>query len=1514
MEKKKKWHLFAILAVAALTIYNILPTVIYYSKPLKSPIGIVDASRISKDIMKRVNHLEKDSISYLHSFCKLLKISPKEVAITKNPQEVKLTFSKDADAKKFKEFLPRAGDLIPFTPSQLSLSDANSNHTNTVYVQRNIPITYDVNNGDYYFDFAPKFLEDGEISPLYHEVVNDRILELALSISGTSENAQYVNAVIADTKDPRKEDYMLFLAQNIKSYRGVFGESSAIAKRYYSTFTQSAVTNKKSAIKTLITQFQEFAKKTTDEKTALEKKKASLTNVGEYLENIDQETLAFLSNKEEKLNIAIQTLEKHTASFASGSTPLTQEKIESLLKKTYLKDKPQHISLGDANPLISGLTINWKSEEVSLLLHHDILTFKKKLENGSRPLSKTDKLNQLVYNEVARISRESGEEITPDNSVYHIALNSLTGSKSFLTMKLDALAKTQARVTQNILHASFNPTHKDLKKDVFPIWDYATFKNLSNSDKQLGLLVFTPSEVSETFAKGLKENAVYVVAKGAHKILKQFQENPNSEQAQKFLADFKSLENLLRKNGFRGFSGNAISLDGSLQDDFIFEADDFYHYIIKATREDFTVHGSKKFAVLEFSDVAQRILETNKIETQIHEDLLKWRDEYRHAQVDPSGKTMYDVPKPTANPLLSNLSLSTKKYFRGDERKILHWGLDLSGGKTVQIELRDQNGRVVKDEDDIKQGINELYTRVNKMGVSEVAIRQEGNNITLDFPSAQGLSAKELVKASSMYFHIVNEKFGRNNSNLAAATQTFLQEVWNEAIVTNKKDIEDIQYIAFSHLYGDTLDTEIAKPSTESAKLLYDNGLRLANPATATMSSSFNDSLSKLAIMRGDTISDWQGQTTPLLIVMNKYALEGSNLKNVRAGYDTTRGNFLGFEVAGTSSSKNGQKNNPRDEFHTWTSAFSKEAVLDSDLSSYSKGSGWRMAVVLNGSVISSPTLDSALRDKAMITGSFTQREINTLEADLKAGSLSFAPHILSEKNVSPELGLKDRTKGILATVLALVLVVVLMISYYKFSGVIASIAVIFNLLIMWAALQNIQATITLAGIAGIILTMGMAVDANVLVFERIREEFLSNGGRIGSAIHAGYKKAFSAIMDSNVTTIIAALVLLNFDSGPIKGFAVTLIIGIVSSMFTALFVTKYFFTKWAKNKNNTELKMAAFMQNKKFNFLKHAKKSILASVLIIAIGGYFTAQDRNTILGMDFTGGYSINLEVTPKSHENYVEAVQNALLASGISSQDFQVRQLNPDNNLRLSFGKTMDQKGKPFYEMSYDLDSKSPATNPKIAWIENALNSHGVTLTKASQDNLESSWTKISGQMSSTMRNNAFFGLGIALLCILGYITIRFEFKYAISAIIGLCFDVLVTIGLLGTLHAFGVPVQIDLNTIAALMTIIGYSLNDTIVIFDRIREGLNFSDKQSFKSLVNSSLNITLSRTIMTSSTTLIVLLSLVTLGGNTIFGLALVMIIGVVYGTMSSLFISTPIMLYFDRREKTKMDKLAVSER
>ncbi len=1507
MEKQKRWHFYLITAVILLTIYNILPTVFFYTKPLKKPVNQEMATKVGKSSLERINSLEKESLSWINSYCSLLEITPQLVELEKdNPQLVQVTLKSIKDAKTFRESFNRSGSLISFAPAQLGLAPIEgAEESKTVAVQRKIPVHFNTSQSNTFFRFSNKFENNGTITPLYKDVLNDRLALLALSIGGVSENANLVDAIINTKDHETKKDLILNLSRTLSTYSKSFKEHPRLQKAFYASLTQGHFSNKSAIISSLTENVQKLNDSTRLARINLEEKQKKLSESNEYLENEEQQRLATLKEREALLDFSSSLLKTHASSFAAGKTPTSLNiLLEKLNSFNYKANTFENLDLNLNNPVVQSISLDLTERKLILNIRKDLLDIAEKaLSAGNRDIKK-EQIEQIIYNEIARISRVSTEEFIPSLGHYQASLSALSNSDSFLAFSLKEVANQEASQLKKLIKDSWSPKSADLSKENFPIWDLNTYEKLPASQKRLGLLVYAPTSETSLQIQGLKTGSVYVIAKGIDQIIKKFRADPSSVQASQFMKDFQSLRELLTNKGYYGYPGATYSLSQSLSNDFIFENQGYFNNILKATREDFKVRGTKKFAVLEFSDFAQRILAENQIGNSIHEDLLKWRDEYNTAQVDPTLKTKFDIPKPTKNALLNNFALSFKKYFRGDERKIIKWGLDLSGGKTVQLELRDNNNNKVTNEADLTQGVDELYQRVNKMGVSEVSIRREGSNITLDFPGAQGLSASELVKASSMSFHVVNEKYSQNNPDLSDAVATFLQDVWNEALVTNKKDVESINRIAWNHLYGDSLDTDNAQPRSPAAKTLFENGLRLASSNDGSYN-VFDESYSKIAMFRGDSFANWQGQSNPLLIIFNNYALEGSNLDDIHASYDPTKGNFLGFGVKSSQTLRNKQKINPRADFYAWTSAFSKEKIAGTSAEKYSRGRGWRMAVVLNGSVISAPALESALKDKAMITGSFTQREINKLEADLKAGSLTFSPKILSEKNVSPELGIKERHQGVLATTLALLLVIGTMVGYYRFAGAVASVAVIFNLLIMWATLQNIHAALTLAGIAGIILTVGMAVDANVLVFERIREEF-AKSGRLSLAINAGYKRAFSAIFDSNITTIIAAVVLLQFDSGPIKAFAVMLIIGIVSSMFSALFMTKFFFQRWVKGSKNKSLKMAEIFKLSGFNFLKFGKLAISLSLLVGIVGSSIMIYERNSIFGMDFTGGFALNLEIknTPQDL-SYRNVVERALEQKGLAKQDFQVRELSPSNLVRIFLSKSLNRQGQPFHGMP--LETSEPAlygyeSNPRIAWVIDALQSQDIQFTQKSLQQADSSWTSISGQISDSMRNNALIGLAIALGCILLYITLRFELKYALCATLGLAHDVLVTIATLAILHALKIPVQIDLNTIAALLTIVGYSLNDTIIIFDRIREDVKTGKKMSYKDLLNTALNKTFSRTMMTSLTTVFVLVALVAFGGSTIFGFALVMTIGVVYGTLSSLFVATPLLYFLHNRE------------
>ncbi|MBI5273241.1 MAG: protein translocase subunit SecD [Chlamydiia bacterium] len=1445
MNAPRKWQFLLILFVVALTIYNVLPTLFYYLQPLKAQVSAEKAERIAEKLEERLTHLEREAKDWVCAYCQLLHLKPQTIS-QENPQFVDVTFASSEEADQFRARLVRAGSLIPFAPARLSLA-SQERSDKRVLVQRKIPLSLKKE----YFTYVPK--SD-------RTLLLDRLEQIAFALAGQSESAVWLG-YLQQGKTPLP--LVETLASQINTIEKIFGANSPIAARCAAQFTRGFFANRSAAVQSLIASFD----RTRDEM----KREKGLLGLEEK-----GERLRILENQEAHLLNAETYVKSHVTQFAAGRDPWTRGQIREQLETAH------RIDLSEQSPFFSALSIDWEREQIVLRIRPDVLFFVQEEKNG-------EACQRLLIDEISRIAEDSGEELIPGEGEVTIALSKAPNVSGYLVLDQAPLAKAYVEQIQSFLKTFWRPAHPDLQS--LPIVDFETYQALPEEQRALCLVVASPLGLSDSAHwERLKTDSLYVFAKGIDRIVKTYEETPHSPWAEVFSSDFRALAEILHSRGFVGYA--AINVPGMFakEGDFLFEKRHFSQDLLEATRENFSLAGTKKYAFLELTDLEHRLLIDNDIETRMHEELVKWKDDYLAAQVSLDPHVRFDIPPPSKSLLWSNLTLSVRKYFRGDEKKIIRWGLDLSGGKTVQIALRDSKRQLVTNDADLKQGMNELHLRVNKMGVSEVSIRQVGHHIVLDFPGSQALSASELIKASTLYFHVVNEKFSPSNLPLAGSVNRFLQEVWNEAFVTKKTSSQEINAIAREHL-----SPEGKRLRSESASLLWEQGLRLGNEEEA-IGSCVDDTLSAIALLRGDDRSEWHGQSHPLLIVMRNWALEGANLENIRTGYEPSKGNFLSFETRSSYLNHDGQKVQPKEALFAWTSRYSKEGVAGSSLENYSQGRGWRMAVILNDSVISAPTLDSPLKESAMISGSFSQREVSQLAADLKAGSLSFTPHILSEKNVSPELGAADRLKGITATIIALLLVVVSMILYYRFAGLIASVAVLFNLLILWATLQNLGAALTLAGLAGVILTVGMAVDANVLVFERVKEEF-ARSANIASALSAGYKRAYSAILDSNITTIIAALILLQFDAGPIKSFAVNLIIGIASSMFTALFMTRFYFTRWVQNPKHTALSMADWIRSTSVDFLKKAKLAVVCTMLIVAIGSALLFAKRSSVFGLDFTGGYAVEIELTPHTEIGYVQAAEGALLASGASLNDFQVRVLDSPHHLRFLLGTTFELPGKPFYQMQQDTDGK----NPRIAWVVDALQRQGLALPSHVYASLESNWTAMSGQMSDGMRNSALLGLAIALLCIFIYLAFRFEYPFAAAALLCLFCDVFVAVAFIGWLFFLGVPIQIDLNTIAALMTIIGYSLNDKIIVFDRIREELYKGTGKSLRAVINTSLNATLSRTTITSGTTLLVLVALVLFGGASIFGFSLVMAIGVLFGTLSSWFIAPLLLLLFHKK-------------
>ena len=787
MEKQKRWQLYLILAVMLLTVYNILPTLFFYSNSLKKPIGQKEATQVAQGIVERVNDLEEFTLAWLRAQSKNLGLKPTAISLDPvDPRLAQVTFRNDKEAAFFAKTLQRAGALIPFVPAQLG-PDPRSFEPGSkqVIVQRRIGVHLDPNKLETYFHFVPKTTETGAISPEYRTLVSDRVLQLALGFGGESTPGRLLIAIAADQAS---DEDVIHLARNIIEYENAFGDQHPITKRYFASFTQvPASENHQNLIHKFTARLETLSQKIVKNSTAIRGEQAKLQGEGKFLTSAQQQKLEILESQKNLLQSAASIVKRNSSAFEKGTTPITREALLQVLNTPIPQDKVQRLDIGTRNPFIASLEIDWNKDLIQLLLQPDVTAIRERAANNEIDAIQLEKLNQFLFNDIASVARTADEAITPSLSHFVVSLNKLTNSSSLLTLDIGAIAETQSTNVAHLLANSWQPSDKELSHNDYPIYDWAAFKKLTPQTQKLGLVIYAPA-MEKTTEEGFRGGSLYVIARGLNTIRQKYQDLPASAE---------------KENGFIGYSGASADLPSKYHNDYIFELGDYYSYLLAATREEFTVKGSKKLAVLEFTDVEQRILTLNKIETRQHEDLLKWRDEYRQAQVSVDSSTRYDIPRPTQNVLWDNLKLSFRKYFRGDDRKILKWGLDLSGGKTVRVGLKDQNNQMITNEDDMKQAVNELYQRVNRLGVSEVGIRIEGSTIVLDFPGSQGLSASDLIQASAMYFHVVNEKFSSHNPMLREAVNTFLEEVWNEAVITSRTDPENLNEIAWLHLGGD---------------------------------------------------------------------------------------------------------------------------------------------------------------------------------------------------------------------------------------------------------------------------------------------------------------------------------------------------------------------------------------------------------------------------------------------------------------------------------------------------------------------------------------------------------------------------------------------------------------------------------------------------------------------------------------------------------------------------------------
>ncbi|MDE6559503.1 MAG: protein translocase subunit SecD, partial [Muribaculaceae bacterium] len=634
--------------------------------------------------------------------------------------------------------------------------------------------------------------------------------------------------------------------------------------------------------------------------------------------------------------------------------------------------------------------------------------------------------------------------------------------------------------------------------------------------------------------------------------------------------------------------------------------------------------------------------------------------------------------------------------------------------------------------------------------------------------------------------------------------------------------------------------------------------------------------------------NDKEYRTTPyyqLVALKGEAALDGDVVTSASSEYDNMRGNTVNMRMDDKGAR----------EWATLTR----------------NNIGRPIAIVLDNRVYSYPNVNNEITGgSSEITGTFTPEEANDLANVLKSGKMSAQVKVVSNNVIGPSLGAEAIQQGFISFIVALVLLMIFMICIYGvIPGLVANIGLILNLFFTLGILASIQAVLTLSGIAGIVLALGMAVDANVLIFERTKEE-LALGKKLRQAISEGYSNAFSAIFDSNLTSVITGVILLIFGSGPIKGFATTLIIGLVCSFFTAVFLTRIAFELITKNGRCANMTFSTgisrnFLTRTKINFLGQSKIAACVWIALIVISIASLAV-RGMNQGIDFSGGrnYVVQLakDVDPKVVEERLLGVfQNAANDKTVS---VNVISIDQPSKVRISTNYKIADESEGveneitdilYSNLTNELTGADGKIMPKEAFTV-ADESHGII-----------SIQKVGPSVADDMRRDAYWAVGIAVVCMFLYILLRFRnIAFSVGAVAAVALTAFLIVGFYSICWGFfPFSMEIDQSFIAAILTIIGYQINDTVVVFDRVREMMKVYPKEDRFETINKSLNTTLSRTFMTSFSTLLVLLCIFFLGGDTIRSFTFAMIFGVVAGTFCTLYCAAPIAYSILKRDQKK---------
>ena len=809
----------------------------------------------------------------------------------------------------------------------------------------------------------------------------------------------------------------------------------------------------------------------------------------------------------------------------------------------------------------------------------------------------------------------------------------------------------------------------------------------------------------------------------------------------------------------------------------------------------------------------------------------------------------------------------------------------------------------------VSNSFNVLRNRIDRFGVTQPSIQKIGNTgrILVELPGV-----KEPERVRKLLQGTASLEFWTTYTESEIAP--YLREA--NALLAQLEADDEPAVEAEQSAEGDIVAEELKAQDSEDADL---EAYRKANPLFAVLSpSGFRDNacigfataadtaLVNKYLSRPEVAAIFPAEFRPMWGVKPSEYVPGDNVYELVAIKASSRDGKAPLDGGSVTDARveynERQGGEPSvsmtmnaDGASTWA-RLTKENV------------GRQIAIVLDGTVYSYPNvLNEITGGVSSITGHFTIEEATDLTNVLKSGKLPAPATIVQEQVVGPSLGAASIRAGLISFLIAFILVLIYMIFFYKGAGIAADIALLTNVVLLFGVLAAFGAVLTLPGIAGLVLTLGMAVDANVIIYERVKEE-LKAGKGLGKAIHDGYANAYSAIIDGQVTTLLTGLVLFFFGSGPIKGFATTLIIGIITSVLTSIFITRIIFDdRVARGKSiSFETNITKnFLKGTKIDFLGGRKWSYIVSgaLIVISLCSIFI---KGFTYGVDFTGGrtYVVRFD-KPVTAEEVREAASKVfdLAASeqGLSGTSVEVKQFGGDSQMKITTSYKYEDEST-----TVDAEIEGMLFEAMKGFFDEGLTLSDFTSTLDNPNGIISS-DKVGASIANDIKRNAMISIILALIVIFAYIAFRFKgWAWGLGGVVSLAHTAIIIIGFFSLFSGI-LPFNLDVDQtfIAAILTIIGYAINDNVVIFDRIRENLGLHPNDDFKQTVNKSLNATLTRTVNTSVSTLLPMLAIAIFGGESIRGLSVALCVGILIGTYASIMIGTPIMYdtMMSRRKK-----------